>query len=196
MTSQGTEKASNRMIFLNSCLLLMLVSWANFSCSDKKNNIYVISHEDSITEENYRKNQILSPPRIDVGIYNLIIDSSNTCYFYSFQSPTINTGFIDNSDSSKETINDLKPNDIVILPKGCENNFIMNNIVKLKSNSPYKNIVIASFKDSVNSEVVFFLKKLEADSMNHISLLIRPVKAKEKMLIKYKLNGFYYDKSN
>ena len=177
--------------FFKNLLFLQFTIITVFSSCKNGGGTYILSKEDSINKSLNTNNGILiEPPKVKYAINTFLIDSNSFVYFYSFQEPKKNSGVSD--DPEPDTIG-LMPNYIFRIPKGMERSFFDENVQKQAGQQAYKSVIIALFKDSTKNEFLQYLLKLSKDKSNKLSLQLRMALPEERTVLKYKLNGVYYD---
>jgi hypothetical protein len=166
--------------------ILFIIIVYCYSCTNNSERIYIISKQDSIKKEKYRKKGgvILAPPEIAIGTFNFIIDEESDCYFYVLPTP-VNRGVSGDDGYEKKTI-PVMPDNIIKIPRGCEQRLIEQNILGIKSGLRLRAVTIASFKDTIDNPIVWYLQKLALDTSKHLYLSVRRVVDEEKVILNNK----------
>lgn len=186
----GNFQFTLRLWCSGSKSLLLIFTVVILGCQNGS-NVYVIRKEDSL----YRASLIkpdgevtVVPPLANLGRYTFLIDSNSAVYFYSFQEPQP-VGVCGNGLS--DTIG-LMPNHLFKIPAGMERSFFKENVLALKTQWPYKSVMIASFKDTIHNDFIRYLQELSKDETNKLPLRIRLALPEERKVLGYKLRGEHY----
>jgi hypothetical protein len=115
--------------------------------------------------------------------FNFIVDSSGILYFYQQQTYrwTCGTGLDENTPP--EYI-DLRPTEIVVVPKENLRRFVELNI--LNYDADYRVVAIGLLKDTVTSEGLYTLTQLLRDTANKTRWFLRPATQEETIALNYK----------
>ncbi len=165
----------------NLPLKIVFVLFLFVMCKYSTESIYVISREDSLRRlSNTRNGTVLTPPTFSYSRFNFFIDSKGNIYFYSFPEPI----------KAKGVFDEVKPDDLYIMrsnlikvPKGKEQVFFNERVLKIKTNEKIKTITIASVNDTIKGPFVKYLVGLKNDQSNHVSLSIRRTLSNENEVL-------------
>ena len=165
----------------NLPLKIVFVLFLFVMCKYSTESIYVISREDSLRRLSYtRGGTVLTPPTFSYSRFNFFIDSKGNIYFYSFPEPI----------KAKGVFDEIKPDDLYIMrsnlikvPKGKEQVFFNERVLKIKTNEKIKTITIASVNDTIKGSFVKYLVGLKNDQSNHVSLSIRRTLSNENEVL-------------
>lgn len=161
------------------------------ACSNSVDNVYIISKNDSLSKVYLGDSVVvIAPPKVKYAAYTFIIDSTDNFYFYSMPEERPSIGVFD--DDEPDYIN-LQPNRVFSIPTGSEQKFFEKNVLYQKSSRSTKTIMIASYKDTINSEFLKYLIELSKVKENKTSITVRLVLPEEREVVKFKINGRYYD---
>ena len=149
----------------------------------KQDSLFKVSHTDSV-------GFAIMPPKVKYAPYTFVIDSSDRIFFYSLPEENPDRGGV--FDDPEPDSLDLIPNHIFLIPKGAERSFFAENVLKLKSQRLIKNIMIASFKDTITASFLKYLIGISEDEKDKLSLTIRLALPEERNVITQKVNGKYY----
>lgn len=176
----------------------LLATLAITACESKGDSSYIISEEDRLAKikSTRASGVVLSPPTVLQGVYNFVIDSNNHFYYYSFQEkPSYRDIYDDDFEGEKAFFMHLEPNHLFAIPSGLEKEFFEENVLNLKNRWTYKHVYVGAAKDTIKNGFINYLKKVEADTSNHITLTIRPVIQEEREVLKAKTLGTFYNSS-
>ncbi|KAA8476148.1 hypothetical protein BDE36_2608 [Arcticibacter tournemirensis] len=172
-------------------LIYVLLFGMLLSCSGPS-PVYVVSKEDSL---NIKKNTdqsgvVLMPPKVKYAVYTFLVDSTDNVYFYSFPEEKPSVGVSD--DEEPEFIG-LMPNHVFCIPNGSERIFFETNVLFQKGSRRIKDVILASFKDTISIDFLKYLKSISSDKSNRVSFAIRLALPEERDVLKHKINGIYYE---
>ena len=167
-----------------SMFMMLLLS----SCDNSYT--YIISKQDSLLKVSHTNSLgvVLMPPKVKYAIYTFVIDSSGHIFFYSMPEVEQGGGIYD--EPEPDSLN-LMPNHIFVIPKGAEKSFFEKNVLKQKSERSIKNVMLASFKDTITVSFLKYLEAISEDKQNKISLSIRLALPEERKIITNKISGKY-----
>lgn len=185
----------NRLLYLVLPVLMMLLS----SCDNSYT--YIISKQDSLFKASHTDSLglVIMPPKVKYDIYTFVIDSNDRVFFYSFPEENPDRGGV--FDDPEPDLLHLMPNHIFLIPKGAEKSFFEESVLKQKSQRLLKNIMVASFKDTITSDFLKYLiaksedeenVKAMKDKTERIYVSIRLALPEERNVITHKVNGKYY----
>lgn len=180
-----------------SSVILLLVS----ACNDNKNSqVYSkIWEEPTVLDTNYVVNG-LENPNIKSKVkgfyynYNLIIDTSDVCYFYQCEIKHKGCSSDDLDNKIPDLIN-LSPSQMVVIPNACLEEFLDANLMNTHLNK-YKILSVSSPVDTIRQQSF----KLIADYVKkkHGSVLcgIRLMSEEERNVLYCKKNNIDYHIEN
>ncbi|WP_374163618.1 hypothetical protein [Arcticibacter sp. MXS-1] len=165
-----------------------------FSCR-RPISPYIISKEDSLRKVTHTNAQgiVLDLPKVKYAPYTFVIDSNNIVYFYAFPEERKQEGTTDGDEPN--TIG-LLPNQVFIIPQGHEERFFETNVLSLKTSRVHKNVLLASFRDTITNNLISYINKVSSDPTKKISMKIRLALPEERRVIRFTLNGQYYPVGN
>lgn len=164
---------------------LLMIAFILASCNNNSKP-YIISEQEAISRNSVRGGSI-----VYYGYYNYVLDSSNNLYYYSFQKPN-KKDLLNDEGPFKPHFAGLMPNHVFVIPKGNEKIFFKSNVLDNKS-SYRKFVVVSSEKDTIRNDFLNYILKLSKDTSMHLYVFVRSALDEERVVIKYKNNGEFYD---
>lgn len=177
----------NRTLFSIIIMSLLLTT----ACNHFDDDLYIISKSDSLAKiEHTNKDGIsLVPPKFKYAPYTFIIDSAGNFYFYCMPEERPQSFF----DGDEPEYLGLQPNRVFSVPNGFEQKFFERNVLYQKSSRGTKGIMIASYKDSINSKFLKDLIEFTKVKENKMGIQVRLALPEEREVLRFKLAGLYYD---
>ena len=161
------------------------------ACGHSGNDTFIISENDRLSKIYLSDSTlVIVPPKVKYAAYTFIIDSTGNFYFYPMPEEKPSLGVYD--DDEPEYIG-LQPNRVFSIPKGSEYEFFEKNVLNQKSSRNSKTIMVASYKDTINSGFLKYLLELSKVKDNKIWATVRLALPEEHAVIKSKINGLYYE---
>lgn len=167
-------------------VLYVFIALLLSSCNDSYT--YIISEQDSLHKISHTDSLgvVLMPPKVKYAIYTFVADSSDQIFFYSMPESRKTGGVYD--EPEPDSLH-LMSNQIFVIPKGTENRFFEENVLKQGSQRPIKNIMFASFKDTITISFLKYLKTISEDEQKKIALNVRLALPEERKAITDKTGG-------
>lgn len=175
---------------ISFCLIYFCI--VLFACKENhkqenEHKVYVISKQDSIYKAQWKAAKLPPPPLLYYGHYNFIVDNSGN-YFVHRKSYGLRYCGTD-IDGSKPDFIRLKPSDITLIDSQFINRFLKDSIPNMDHR---KQIVIASFDNTLNAEPFIPLIKILTKDQKFLRCNIRRVTEEEKVVLNYKLSHKVY----
>lgn len=182
---------------LISLIFLLLVS----ACNDNKNSqVYSkIWEEPTALDTNYVING-LKNPNIKNKVkgfyynYNLIIDTSDVCYFYQYEMKYRGC-FSDECDDKIPALINLSPSQMVVIPNACLENFLDANLINTHL-SKHKILSVSSPVDTIRQQSFKLIADYVKKKHGSVLCCIRLMTEEEQNVLYCKKNNIDYDIEN
>lgn len=167
----------NELMYVVSFIIIILLL---SSCDNSYT--YVISKQDSLIKVSHTDSAgiVIMPPKVKYAIYTFVVDSNDHVFFYSIEGNGKNGGIYD--EPEPDSLH-LTPSQVFAIPRGNERSFFEEHVIKGKKQGSIKNIMLASFKDTVTISFLKYLKDISNDKQNKISINVRLALPEERKLI-------------
>ena len=174
------------LLFISVILVFLLAA-----CGHSDSDTFIISKNDSLSKVSLDDSTVvIVPPKVKYAAYTFIIDSTGNFYFYCMPEERPHSFF----DGDEPEYIGLQPNRVFSIPKGAEREFFDKNVLYQKSSRNIKTIMVASYKDTINSAFLMHLIELSKKvKESKIWTTVRLALPEEHAVIKSKINGLYYE---